>query len=92
MPVRKNVFGVSRKMRAFLSAVLAVMLSGPTAFGADKDGLLPAGKPAGIKAAQLDATDTAVIATTAAILIAAIVIGATQKSYTSVSTASTSSP
>jgi hypothetical protein len=79
-------------MRAFLSAVLVVMLSGPAAWAADKATLLPAGKPAGIKAAQLDATDTAVIATTAAILIAAVVLGATQKSYTSVSTTSTSSP
>ena len=79
-------------MRACLSAVIAVMLSGSAAFGADKDGPLPAGKPAGIKAAQLDATNTAVIATTAAILIAAVVIGATQKSYTSVSTTSTNSP
>jgi hypothetical protein len=79
-------------MQTFLSAALAVMLSGPAAFGADRDAMLPAGKPAGIKAAQLDVTDTAVIATTAAILVTAVVLGATQKSYTSISTASTNSP
>jgi hypothetical protein len=90
--LEKCFFEASRKMRTFLSTVLAVMLSGPAAFGADKDGLLPAGKPAGIKAAQLDVTDTAVIATTAAILITAVVLGATQKSYTSISTTSTNSP
>jgi hypothetical protein len=78
-------------MRNLLSAALAVMLSGPAAFAADKEGPLPAGKPAGIKAAQLDATNTAVIAVTAAILITAVVLGATQKSHTSVSTTSTNS-
>jgi hypothetical protein len=79
-------------MRALLSAALAVMLSASAVFGADKDALLPAGKPAGVKAAQLDVADTAVIATTAAILVTAIVLGAPQKSYTSISTTSSNSP
>jgi hypothetical protein len=62
--------------------MLAVTLFGSAAFGADIHGPLPAGKPAGIKAAQLDTTDMAVIATTAAILVTALVVGVTQHGYT----------
>ena len=61
--------------------MLAVSLSGSAAFGADINGPLPAVKPAGTNAAQLDTTDMAVIATTAAILVTALVVGVTQHGY-----------
>ena len=81
-------------MRAVLSAMLAVTLFGSTALGADSNGPLPAGKPAGIKAAQLDTTDTAVIAVTAAILVTALVVGVTQHGYTygATATSNTTTP
>jgi hypothetical protein len=79
-------------MRTLLSVALATSIAGSAAFAGEHDPPLPAGKPAGAKAAQLDVGDTAVIATTAAILVAAIALGATQKSYTSVATATSTSP
>jgi hypothetical protein len=78
-------------MRVILSAGLVATLLGSAALGASVDTPLPAGKPAGIKAAQLDVTDTAVIATTAAILVAAVVLGVTQKGYTSSATTTSAS-
>jgi hypothetical protein len=66
------------------------MSVGSVAFGADVHTPLSAGKPAGIKAAQLDVTDTVVVATTGAILVGAIVLGVTQKGYTSSATTTTS--
>jgi len=70
--------------------MLAASLTGSAAFGAELGTPLPAGKPGGIKAAQLGIGDTAVIATTAAILVTAVALGVTQKSYTSPTTTSTS--
>ncbi|HEY2007726.1 MAG TPA: hypothetical protein VGH23_01965 [Rhizomicrobium sp.] len=75
-------------MRAFLLGPLAAMLIGSAALGADFQTPLPPGKPAGTKAAQLDVTNTTVIAVTGAILIAALVIGVTQKSFSSNNTTS----
>jgi hypothetical protein len=79
-------------MRTLLSAALAASLAWSAAFAGEHDAPLSAGKPAGVKAAQLDVGDMAVIATTAAILVAAVALGATQKSYTSTATATSTSP
>ena len=80
-----------KKMRAILSAALAATLACSAAYGADANTPLPAGKPAGIKAAQLDTTNMVVIATTAAILVAAVALGVTQKDYSSSATSTSSS-
>jgi hypothetical protein len=78
-------------MRMLISTALAAILLCSQAFGAETNVPLPAGKPAGVKAAQLDVTNTAVIATTAAILVTALVLGVTQKGYVSSATATSTS-
>lgn len=78
-------------MRHAIPALLAIMLACPPAFGADDHAPLPPGKPAGTKAAELDVTNTVVIATTAAILVTAIVLGITQKDHTNNATSTSPS-
>jgi hypothetical protein len=79
-------------MRTLPAAALAAVFMGSPALGADNDFRLSPGKPAGVKAAQLDVTDKAIIATTAVILVTAVVLGATQKGYTSNATTASTSP
>jgi hypothetical protein len=78
-------------MRVLISTALAATLVGSAAFGAETNAPLSPGKPAGTRAAQLDVTNTAVIATTAVILVTALVLGVTQKGYPSSATTTSTS-
>jgi hypothetical protein len=76
-------------MRILVVAVLAAALVNSAAFAGEQNTPLAAGKPAGVKVAQLDITNTTVIATTAVILVTALVLGITQKGYATPTTATT---
>ena len=79
-------------MRILIVAVMSTALIANTAMGADKVGPLAAGKPAGVKQAELSTTVVVLSAIGAVIAVAAVVAASSNQNYNSAtpSTATTS--
>jgi hypothetical protein len=79
-------------MRILIAAVMSTSLMASAAMGADRGGPLAAGKPAGVKQAELSTTVVVLSAIGAVIAVAAVVAASSNQNYNSAtpSTATTS--